>query len=178
MEFELKQIVNRLAKGGWKMDFETATEAEKYLLDNPDELTAYALTELLNRLKQVGNALGATSDDSRNIIPEPDIAMFGPEIEIGQKLYALGDEFEIKEYVVIAKDEENRLLIIRCNDFDLRYPPRPKVASETDGLATDPKIVMQELIDEAEEDVSARLRAIAQAKADIEQGKSFRGWIL
>lgn len=177
MKFYLQQIVNRVAKGGWTIDCETVDQAEKYLIDNPDELTAYAVAELLNRLKQVGNALGATPDYLRDSIPEPDIAMFGPEIEIGQKLYAMGDDFEIDEYVVIAKDEDNRLLIIRCNDFDLRFPPKPEVACKSRGFVTDPRVVMQQLIEDAQCQANALLEGIAEAKADIEQGKSLRKWM-
>lgn len=177
MKFYLQQIVNRVARGGWTIDCETVDEAEKYLIDNPDELTAYAVAELLNRLKHVGKALGATPDYLRDSIPEPDIAMLGAEIEIGQKLYAVGDDFEINEYVVIAKDEDNRLLIIRCNDFDLRFPPKPEVACETRGFVTDPRVVMQQLIQDAQGDVDALLSCIAEAKAKLEEGKSLRGYM-
>ena len=172
MQYDFQSIVNRISLDGWGQDFGTREEADQYLIDNPHELAAHAAVELLSRLTAIARVVGGSIEDDESKIVEPEEPMDGSMFTVGQKLYQHEYGLSVGEYVVIAKDEANRLLIIKCNDFSLEYPPSPTIAAKKDGLVADIKIALQEAIDETEELAKAMLAKAKRVRSEIADGKS------
>lgn len=177
MQHAFKTIVNRISKGSWSIEARTEEDADRMLLNDPNKLAAHATIELLRRLSDVGTALGGAKQYGRKVIPEPENPMIAVDIEVGQKLYKPAGDLDVLEYVVIAKDEQNRLLVIRCNDFCLSYPPVPEIATEDDEFATDPAVALKQVIEESEMEANTVYEAILEAKKDIELGKPLSKWV-
>lgn len=171
MQYDFQSIVNRISRDGWGQDFETQEEADQHLIDNPQELAAHAAVELLSRLTAIARAVGGSIEDDESKIEEPEVPMDGAGFSVGQKLYKYEYGLSVGEYVVIAKDEANRLLVIKCNDFSLEYPPSPKIAEKYDGFVPDIKVALQEAIDKTEERAKAMLANAKKARSEMADGK-------
>jgi len=171
MQYDFQSIVNRISRDGWGQDFETQEEADQHVIDNPQELAAHAAIELLSRLTAIARAVGGSIENDESKIEEPEEPMDGAGFSVGQKLYKYDYGLSVEEYVVIAKDEANRMLIIKCNYFSLEYPPSPMIAEKEDGFVTDIKVALQEAIDKTEERAKAMLANAKKAKSEMADGK-------
>jgi len=171
MQYDFQSIVNRISRDGWGQNFETQEEADQYFIDNPPELAAHAAVELLSRLTAIARAVGGLIEDDESKIEEPEEPMDGAGFSVGQKLYRCAYGLSVEEYVVIAKDKANRLLIINCNDFSLEWPPSPRIAEKAGGFVTDIKVALQEAIDETEERAKAMLTNAKKARSEMADGK-------
>jgi hypothetical protein len=177
MQFKYQDTVNRIAQDRWGQDFSTQEEADRHLIDNPQDLTAHAIVELISRLSAVGQALqGSDEDESENQIYEPDDPMDGSDFHVGQKLYGTScHRIGFVEYIVIAKDESNRLLIIKTGYF-FEDAPVPRIARKEHRLVSDLKVALNNSIESAEASARKSMEQAVQAKVKLQSGDSIEDY--
>ena len=131
MHIKFSEIASKISQGGWGTEYKTEEQAAKAILQDKPALQAYATVELLNRLNKIARAAGPDEqDESHKKVYVPEDPRIWPDVKIGDKVYE-GDDLEnVVELLVIAKDDDNRCLMIATRDFDLRYPPRVRMASQ------------------------------------------------
>lgn len=124
-------IVTAIADGSWGQDYESQREAEKEMLGDKQMLTAIAAIELIKRLNAIGKACGSQRVNHKEWSIEPfgDEPSF-PTKEVGDRLYSGDLEDGISEYIIIAKDENHRCMVVGLHDFDLKWPPEIHLATK------------------------------------------------
>ena len=128
MHISFSDILSQIADGGWGRDFKDSDEAAKNIMNDRQTLTAFAGVELLRRMNAIARAAGPSESKShRPKISESD-AVCLPDVSVGDHLYEYDEDSGILEFIVIAKDEKNRCMIVRMNDFDLQYGPTLRLA--------------------------------------------------
>ena len=169
MHVEFTDAVNGIVRGHWGQGFDTEEDARKALIDKPEELAAYALIELLNRLNAVAKAVGGEIQVNRTELSIPNGARQFPDKEVGDFLYSGSLDEDVCEYIVVARNDDGVCLVILADDFDLNHPQ--KVCIAYDWLYTTIEELLQS---EAESDIvyhGARLEYAKAALAAVKNGE-------
>lgn len=131
MHVTYSDIVSEIADGGWGSEFESTSDAAKEIIKNKQTLNAFAMIELIKRFNAIGQACGRqdVAHTDKTIRSNGNEKPF-PSKHIGDRLYAGDLDDGFTEYVVIAKDENHRCMVVPLNDFDLKYPPQIRIAND------------------------------------------------
>lgn len=168
MHVTYSDIVTAIADGEWGREFDSKSDAEKEIIGDKQALNAFAMIELIRRFNAIGRACGSQSDGCEN----RSIQLHGreqafPNKKVGDRLYSGDLEVGITEYVIIAKDENHRCMVVRLNDFNLKWPPVSFLAHE------DHKETLADAVRcAAESDVSYHVWRSEHAKAALEAASS------
>jgi len=128
---DFTDIVSGIASKNWGRDFATSDEAEKALVGDKAALTAFASVELLRRLDVIASALGRkqrNNDSPRIYTPQDAVKLEG--VSVGDRLYEYSTEEGLAEFIVVAKSPEELCLMVRADDFDLKYGPTTRLADK------------------------------------------------
>lgn len=149
-------IVNKIAESSWGSSADP-DKVEKDLVDNPVKLQAFASLELLKRLNAIARYAGADEEDPEPQVWEPRNPKAFPDLSIGARLYEFCSyDMELRECVIIARDDGGRCLCATLNDFDLKYPQSLLRIADADFFPTPHEAVAHKV------DAS-----IVESKADI-----------
>jgi len=132
MQISFGDILSQIADSGWGKDFKNSDEAQRQIIADKPSLTAFAGVELLRRLNAIARAAGPSEGSPfRNRIDDDGEAVSLPDVSIGDRLYEYAPSSEgLYEFIVVAKDEQHRCIIVRTGDFDLKYGPTIRLADK------------------------------------------------
>lgn len=107
--------INSIVNAGWGRK-QTIENLAKSFVENPSELAAWCLVELLQRLDRLFPKPPDPKTD-RHIIPNASTKKF-PAAKVGDLLWGGSLEEGFDSYVVIAKDDDGHCLVVKTK---LRY---------------------------------------------------------
>lgn len=133
MHFAFTDIASQIADGDWGREYETQHEAAKALIQDPNKLTAYCLTELLGRLNKLGRR-NSRWDRGQREIEAPENPKTFPNKNVGDFLWGGSGSLLEPTYrqVIIAKDDEHHCLTVICDDFCTDWAPMARFADDED----------------------------------------------
>jgi hypothetical protein len=104
------KVVSEIAEGGWGQKFESMEDAEKYLIEKPAELAAYASAELLRRLSAFAGQ--QDSEEQGRPVERPDNVKLFPGKSIGDFLYSFDIDSGISRCLIVGKDRDDAAIVI------------------------------------------------------------------
>jgi len=150
MHHAFKRVVNAIGEAGWGQEFTSDQAAQKSLVDSPETLTAFALVELLARLK----AFAGTTADTRETCEKSEIGKGSkclPDARIGDILYTFSLYEGAFKYVVIGKGPKGECFVVdSCEVPATKNERRPYGWwIGTGGYSTLKEAMVEELTEEA-----------------------------
>lgn len=123
-------VVSHIAASEWGQQYKNVDHAAKELIGDKEALGAFAIVELLRRLDCLASSLAGNKPQKKpDRIYMPDGADKLPNVNVGDRLYSYDLDDGLAEYLVVAKDDLHRCMIVLVGDFDLEYGPSTNIAA-------------------------------------------------
>jgi hypothetical protein len=111
--YDMARSARAMAQENWGTEEENGDAAMQRLSDN-NEIAAGALLELVLRINQAIDAWSEDGNDKEHPPRKDDNCVANPDFEVGESGYHAGLDYGLHREIVIFKDTDGHVLIVRC----------------------------------------------------------------